>query len=212
MLEVKNLRHQYQESDLRINFPDFQCDEGDHLLILGPSGSGKSTLLHILSGLLTPTEGNLILDGRDLGKSNAKAMADFRKENIGIVFQRHHFIQSLNAFENLNYAQYFTGTKSKTEELYELLELLDIKEVAHKKVYQLSEGQKQRLSIARAMVNHPRIILADEPSSSLDDKNCELLITMLKKAQEKYNSTLVIVSHDQRLIQYFSNRVELKKL
>ncbi len=209
MIEVKGLAHQYANQNSPIQYPDFQCAAGKELLVLGPSGSGKSTLLHILGGFLKPSQGEVKMQAQALHKMTAKERNRFRQEKIGIVFQKHHFIRSLNVIENLQYASGFSKSQRPDSDLLGLLDFLGLKDFKYQSVNTLSEGQKQRLSVARALVHQPAILLADEPSSSLDDLNCGLVAELLIKAKEEYGATLVAVSHDHRLMPYFEKKIEL---
>jgi putative ABC transport system ATP-binding protein len=209
MIEVKTLTHKYPGKSETIKYPDFQCAKGSDLLLIGPSGSGKSTLLHILGGFLRPSGGEIVLSKKALHLMSSQELNHFRKDHIGIIFQRHHFIRSLNVLENLQYTDFFSQASRTKLELLELLQFLGLLEYKSQAVGTLSEGQKQRLSVARALVHRPSILLADEPTSSLDDVNCALVAQLLKKAQKEFNSTLVVVSHDHRLKNYFSDTIEL---
>lgn len=209
MIEVKGLEHQYANQEKAIQYPDFECPAGQGLLLIGPSGCGKSTLLHILGGFLKPSRGDVVLKSRHFHAMTAKERNHFRQQNIGMVFQRHHFIQSLNVLENLKYTAFFSQANIEEGNLLGLLDFLEIKDLQNQAVDTLSEGQKQRLSVARALVHRPAILLADEPTSSLDDRNCDLVASLLKKTQKEFNSTLVIVSHDHRLLPYFAHKKEL---
>ncbi len=212
MVEIRNLSHLYREGTAKIEFPDFTCDTGKAMLIHGPSGSGKSTLLHILSGLLIPTSGSIRIAGRELSSLSERELHDFRRKNISTVFQRHYFIRSLSAWENLQYASFFGRTKTQEDHLKQLLEFLEIYPLRHKKTNELSEGQKQRFSIARALTNQPKLILADEPSAALDDENCERIVRLLIELQEKFDTSLILVSHDSRLMNHFSNSLKLEAI
>ncbi|HKK89137.1 MAG TPA: ABC transporter ATP-binding protein [Saprospiraceae bacterium] len=209
MIEVRRLAHQYSNQDRSIEYPDFHCGSGEELLILGPSGSGKSTLLHILGGFLKPSRGEVKMSARSLQEMNTKERNRFRQDFIGIVFQKHHFIRSLKVFENLKYAAAFSKSNRTDDQLLELLEFLGLEDLKKQAVNTLSEGQKQRLSVARALVHKPAILLADEPTSSLDDQNCRLVAELLIRSKEEYGATLVVVSHDHRLMPYFANKIEL---
>ena len=209
MIEVSSLEHQYSNQKSSIKYPDFHCKAGEELLILGPSGSGKSTLLHILGGFLKPSRGKVKMSSLALQKMNTKERNHFRQKYIGIVFQKHHFIRSLKVFENLKYASTFSKSNRDDKELLELLAFLGLEDLKDEAINTLSEGQKQRLSVARSLVHKPAILLADEPSSSLDDQNCRLVAELLIRAKEEYGATLVVVSHDHRLMPHFTNKIEL---
>ena len=206
MLETKNLRFKY-DNNLELNFPDIKTSK-ENLLILGASGVGKTTFLHLLSGLLKPINGEINLLGTKISKLKMSEMDRFRGKNIGIVFQKPHFINSLTVKENLQLAQYISK-KSDKNRIQSLLESLGIEDKANKKTLNLSQGEKQRVSIALAIVNSPKLILADEPTSSLDDLNCDKVINILKNQASKYKAKLIIITHDYRLKKHFKNTLSL---
>ena len=206
MLETKNLRFKY-DNNLELNFPNIKTSK-ENLLILGASGVGKTTFLHLLSGLLKPMDGEIDLLGIKISKLKMSEMDRFRGKNIGIVFQKSHFINSLTVKENLQLAQYISK-KSDKNRIKSLLESLGIEDKANKKTQNLSQGEKQRVSIALAIVNSPKLILADEPTSSLDDLNCDKVINILKNQASKYKAKLIIITHDYRLKKHFKNTLSL---
>ncbi len=206
MLETKNLRFKY-DNNLELNFPNIKTSK-ENLLILGASGVGKTTFLHLLSGLLKPMDGEIDLLGTKISRLKMSEMDRFRGKNIGIVFQKPHFINSLTVKENLQLAQYISK-KSDKNRVQSLLESLGIEDKANKKTQNLSQGEKQRVSIALAIVNSPKLILADEPTSSLDDLNCDKVINILKNQASKYKAKLIIITHDYRLKKHFKNTLSL---
>ena len=206
MLETKNLRFKY-DNNLELNFPDIKTSK-ENLLILGASGVGKTTFLHLLSGLLKPMNGEIDLLGTKISNLKMSEMDRFRGKNIGIVFQKPHFINSLTVKENLQLAQYISKKNDKNR-IQSLLESLGIEDKANKKTQNLSQGEKQRVSIALAIVNSPKLILADEPTSSLDDLNCNKVINILKNQASKYKAKLIIITHDYRLKKHFKNTLSL---
>ncbi len=208
MVATKALQFTY-DKDNRFSFPDISLSEGENLLILGPSGIGKTTLLHLLGGLLRPENGSILIDETDLSLLSDKALDAFRGRHIGVVFQRPHFVSSLTVKENLLLAQYLSKTAQNTNELLSLLDHLAIKNKANQKAHRLSEGQKQRASIAMALVNNPKLLLADEPTSSLDDQNCERVIQLLKQQAETLKANLIVITHDHRLKSHFSKSIQL---
>lgn len=209
MLKVNDLTFSYNKSNA-FAFPDMECGKGEHWLIMGESGCGKTTFLHLLAGLLRPTGGEIVLNGQDIAKLPGTQVDSIRGTEIGIVFQTPHFIQSLNVKQNLLIARYLNGQKENKQPVAgELLETLGLQDKENSRVNNLSQGELQRLSIARAIMNHPSLILADEPTSSLDDKNCEEAIRLLKTQAEKTQASLLIVTHDHRLNSYFQHVINL---
>lgn len=208
MLAVNNLQFGYNAENT-FKFPDFACQAGEKWLILGQSGCGKTTLLHLIAGLLKPKSGTVTLSGQDLTKLSDAKLDEFRGQHIGLVFQQNHLLNSLSVADNLRAAQYFAKEKQDDKRVKQLLEQLNLGNKLKARPQELSQGQRQRVAIARALVNSPALVLADEPTSSLDDKNTEEVINMLESAAAGVQATLLIVTHDGRLKERYSNRIEL---
>lgn len=208
LLSTKDLSFEYPGSAEMI-FPDLDCGSGETHLILGPSGSGKTTLLHLLGGLLKPKNGSTKVNEIDIGKLSGGKADKFRGQHIGLVFQQPHFVASLNVEENLLLAQKLAGQPTSRSKIKELLDQLGIADKLKKKTSELSAGEKQRLSIARALINRPAVILADEPTSALDDTNCKNVIKLLEELAAQNGSALIVVTHDKRLMDYFPNKTLL---
>jgi len=197
------MSHVY-EGGRRIQFPDWEITDVEQWLLLGASGSGKSTLLNIISGLLQPTQGEILINGTDLYALQARGMDRFRGRHIGIVFQRPHLIRSLNVLDNLELAAVMAGLPIDQEHHHLLLNDLGIAELAKKYPDELSHGQLQRVSVARALVNKPDLLVADEPTSSLDDENAAHVIQMLINQAKDNGAALIIATHDQRVRDHFT--------
>lgn len=191
-----------------LNFQDFELEKGESLLVLGNSGSGKTTLLNLISGLLKPHTGSILLDGVDLNSLSSQQMDRLRGSEIGIVFQKPHLIAALSVKENLQIAKSFSHKKGQN--IDSLLAVLGLEPKANSSINTLSEGEAQRVSIARALVNSPKLILADEPTSSLDDENTSKVIQLLKNQAQNIGAGLIIVTHDQRVKAHISNFIEVK--
>lgn len=209
MIEIKALSFNYS-TQLSFDFPDFSCDQGDNLLILGQSGCGKTTLLHLLSGLLLSKKGSIVINGTDITKLSETEMDFFRGQNIGIVFQKSHLINGLSVKENLLTAQFMAGNKQNVKDIEMTLNQLDLSHKIDQKPAMLSIGEQQRVSIAMALINRPKLILADEPTSSLDDKNCDKVVDLLKEQSMNYGASLLIVTHDIRLKTKFNTELFLE--
>lgn len=208
MLSVRDLRFQYNH-DVKFQFPDFDCALGNTLVISGESGSGKTTLLHILGGLIRPNAGHVFLEDVEMNLLESSDLDKFRGKNISIIFQKMHFIASISVLENIVLSQWLgTGIRNK-EAAMTILEKLGIVDQCNKNVSQLSQGQQQRVAIARALINRPRLILADEPTSSLDNKNAEIVEGLLRDSAQALNAALVIVTHDMRMKNHARNLMEL---
>ena len=208
MVKINGLTYNYS-SEIQLKFPDFSLSKGEQALILGQSGCGKTTLLHLLSGLLKPNSGDVDVENENISKMSGATLDKFRGTNIGIVFQTPHFIEALTVKENLTLTQTLAGKSKDVNKVKRLLADLGVESKLNAKLNALSVGEKQRISIARALVNSPALILADEPTSALDDKNCDVVLKLVREQAKKHNSTLLIVTHDNRLKDQFDKRIEL---
>jgi len=208
-MQFNNLKHRYSKSDFTISYPDFVLNKQEHLLIIGGSGSGKTTLLHILGGLLKPTSGDVFIEDTSMYNMSEAKLDEFRRNHIGIVFQRIHLISALTVLENLALAQYLSKQPKNRSLLYDLLSELGLAEKVRKYPNELSFGESQRVGIARAVINKPSILLADEPTSNLDDKNSEKVLALLQEQAEKNNASLIIATHDERIKRHYDNVLNL---
>ena len=208
MIEVTELLHRYDQQHV-LKLPNWQVDKGQHQLILGPSGSGKTTLLHLLAGLLCPSAGRIAIAGQALDTLAPDKLDAFRARHIGIVFQRPHLLAPLDVEDNLLLTQYLAELPQDRQRIHEVLEQLDIAELKQRRPHQLSQGQLQRVGIARAVLNRPALLLADEPTASLDDAHCEQVVALLARQAEENHATLVIATHDQRLRKHFPHCLQL---
>jgi ABC-type lipoprotein export system ATPase subunit len=208
MLQAQNLKFSYGGSNT-LSFPNIECQDGEHWLLLGQSGSGKTTLLHLLGGLLSPQSGSIKVGKTDMSRLNGSNLDKFRGQNIGIIFQTAHFVKALTVQENLILAQQLAGKKIDKQLIFNVLQKLNLEHKLKSKTSELSVGEQQRVAIARALVNSPALILADEPTSALDDKNTDEVIQLLEKTASEANATLIIVTHDNRLKDYFKNQIML---
>ncbi|MBT4297720.1 ABC transporter ATP-binding protein [Flavobacteriaceae bacterium] len=207
MLKTKEVEFNY-DNQMFFKFQNIDLNSNENLLIIGESGVGKTTLMHLLAGLLKSNSGSIKLFDKELNQMSSYQLDSFRKNNIGIVFQRPHFVNSLTVKENLQLAQYIANKNDNTR-IESILKNLNIFEKSNKKTNQLSQGEKQRVSIALAIVNSPKLILADEPTSSLDDNNCSKVIKLLKKQATDFGAQLIVITHDSRLKKHFKKSIEL---
>jgi lipoprotein-releasing system ATP-binding protein len=208
LIKTEKLTHQY-DKNTSVSLPDISIDQGETVLVIGKSGSGKSTFLNIVGGLIKPTSGEVNVNGVSISSLSQTQLDQFRAKNIGFVFQKHHFIQALNVYENIALAPYFSEVKEDKVYINHLLKSLQLDDKAGKKIDKLSEGEKQRVSIARALATKPIIILADEPTSALDDENCARVLDLLQQHAKEIGATLVIVTHDTRLKDRIDNQINL---
>jgi len=174
-------------------------EKGEFTAIIGSSGSGKSTLLHAIAGVDVPTSGKVYLDGQDIYAQSNEKLAIFRRRQVGLIYQFHNLIPTLNVMENITLPILMDKRKVNEERLNDLLELLGLKDRKTHLPNQLSGGQQQRIAIGRALMNAPAVMLADEPTGSLDSRNGQEIIRLLKESHNKYQQTLIIVTHDENI-------------
>lgn len=208
MISLKSVSHSYAAGKT-IGFKDWDIEHGEQWLLLGNSGSGKTTLLHILTGILKPTQGEVKINETSIYDLSSKDLDKFRGRNIGIIFQRPHLIKSLTIAENLSLAPQFAKLPVSAARIEAVLSSLGIAEKRNAYPNELSQGQLQRVSIARAVINKPELLIADEPTSSLDDKNANAVLDLLLKQSGINQATLVIATHDKRVKDAFTNTYEL---
>jgi len=202
ILEIKNLCKVYGEGETRVDALkniSFEVDQGEFVAVVGPSGSGKSTLLHILGGVDVPTSGVVRIAGTDIGKLDENKLAIFRRRQIGLIYQFYNLIPILNVEENLTLPILLDGKKPDQKLLEDLVEKLGLSERRSHLPNQLSGGQQQRVSIGRALMNHPALLLADEPTGNLDTENSKEIIALLRKFNRENNQTVIIITHDERI-------------
>ncbi|WP_346877767.1 MULTISPECIES: ABC transporter ATP-binding protein [unclassified Clostridium] len=180
---------------------DLEIKEGEFVAIVGPSGSGKSTLLHLLAGLDKPSAGKVFINEQDIYELSENELSRYRRQNVGFIFQAFNLIPILSAEENIKLPVLMDGKKVDEGYIDEIMDVLDIKERRKHLPGELSGGQQQRVSIARALANKPSIIFADEPTGNLDSKNSKEVLQLLKSTIEKYNQTLIMITHDSSIAQ-----------
>ena len=208
MFAIQNLKHAYDGTEV-LSVAAWQAEQGSQWLVLGPSGSGKTTLLHALAGILKPSSGGVSVAGQDLGALSERALDRFRGRHIGIVLQRLHLMASLTVLDNLLLAQYLAGLPQDRERAREALAGLDLAGKAGAYPHELSFGQAQRVAVARAVLNQPKLLLADEPTSNLDDERCSQALELLQSQARACNATLLIATHDQRIKSRMPNQFTL---
>ena len=201
-LKVEDLCKVYGKGESKVTALDhvsLTFEKGDFTAITGPSGSGKSTLLHAIAGVDVPTSGKVYLDGQDVYAGSNEKLAIFRRRQVGLIYQFHNLIPTLNVVENITLPILMDKRKVNRERLHDLLELLGLQERKTHLPNQLSGGQQQRVAIGRALMNAPQVCLADEPTGSLDSHNGQEIIHLLKESHRKYHQTLIVVTHDETI-------------
>ncbi|HJA36387.1 MAG TPA: ABC transporter ATP-binding protein [Firmicutes bacterium] len=202
ILRIEDLCKTYGKGETEVRALDhvsFSVQKGEFVAIIGPSGSGKSTLLHILGGVDRPTSGRVMVENTDLYRLDESRLAVFRRRQIGLIYQFYNLIPVLDVEENITLPVLLDGHKVDKGHLKELVETLGLQGRLHHLPNQLSGGQQQRVSIGRALINHPAIVLADEPTGNLDSKNSAEIIALLKMFHRAYQQTLLIITHDEHI-------------
>ena len=202
VLEVKELTKKYGQGEsevIALDHVSFSVERGEFVAIIGASGSGKSTLMNMIGGLDHPTGGSVIIEENDISSMSEDELAIFRRRNLGIIYQFYNLIPTLTAEENIALPWKLDGRKENKKRLAEILQLLGLEKRAKHLPGQMSGGQQQRVSIGRALINEPAFILADEPTGNLDSRTGMEIMDFLKHANQKYNQTILLVTHDEKI-------------
>ena len=202
ILRIENLNKIYGKGDNQVKAVDnvsFSVEKGEFVAIIGASGSGKSTLLHLIGGVDRPTSGKVFIEGKDIYSLNDDNLAIFRRRQIGLIYQFYNLIPVLNVAENITLPTKLDGRDVDEKRLDELLKTLGLEKRKYNLPNQLSGGQQQRVSIGRAIINEPALMLADEPTGNLDSKASEEIISLLKLSNKKYNQTIIVITHDEKI-------------
>ena len=193
LLEIRNVSKIYGELKALDNV-SIHVDQGEWVAIMGPSGSGKSTMMNIIGCMDKPSMGEVLLDGVDISKESGKKLTEIRRDKIGLIFQQFHMVNYLTAVENIMVSQYYHSLPDEKEAL-EALERVGLRDRAHHLPSQLSGGEQQRVCVARALINHPELILADEPTGNLDEANENIVLDLFAQLHRE-GTTLIVVTHD----------------
>lgn len=202
ILKVENLSKIYGKGENEVRAVEnvsFSVEKGEFVAIIGASGSGKSTLLHMIGGVDRPTSGKVYIEGRDIYSLSDDNLAIFRRRQVGLIYQFYNLIPVLNVVENITLPCNLDGKEINNRRLDDLLHTLGLENKRNNLPNQLSGGQQQRVSIGRAMMNEPAIMLADEPTGNLDSKASEEIVSLLKLSNKKYNQTVIIITHDEKI-------------
>ena len=211
MIDIKNITKSFGSLQV-LKGIDLHINRGEVVSIVGPSGAGKTTLLQIIGTLDRPDSGSVFVDDIDVTNLSQKRLSDFRNKHIGFVFQFHQLLPEFTAIENVMIPAYIAGVSQREakQRAQELLEFMGLNDRASHKPNELSGGEKQRVAVARALINKPAVILADEPSGSLDSKNKEELHQLFFDLRDKFGQTFVIVTHDEQLASITDRTIHLK--
>lgn len=199
ILTIENLSKVYGQGETAVTALDdvsLSVDKGEFIAIIGPSGSGKSTLMHLMGGVDQPTHGKVFVDGTDIYNLNETQLAIFRRRQIGLIYQFYNLIPVLTVEENIKLPVLLDGHEVDEQHFQKIVETLGLSDRLNHLPNQLSGGQQQRVSIGRALINHPALLLADEPTGNLDSKNSKEIVDLLKISVKKYNQTLILITHD----------------
>lgn len=202
ILKVENVTKTYKQGETTIAALDgvsFSVEKGEFVAVMGPSGSGKSTLLHIIGGVDTPSSGKVFIDGVDIFKLKESNLAIFRRRQVGLIYQFYNLIPVLTVEENITLPLLLDGRKVNAEQLEDVITTLNLTDRLNHLPNQLSGGQQQRISIGRAVITRPAIVLADEPTGNLDTQTSKEIVDLLKLSNRKYKQTLIMVTHDERI-------------
>lgn len=215
LIKTKKLNKTYQDNGVPVDALkdiNLTINEGDYLVIAGPSGSGKTTLLNLLGALDVPSSGNVFFKDEDISKKSRKELSDFRLKKLGFIFQAYNLIPVLTALENIEFSMMLSGVpeKERYNKAIGLMDELEIKDLANKRPNAMSGGQQQRVAVARAIVNNPSVVLADEPTANLDSKTGGKLLDLMEQMNKEKNITFIFSSHDKQVIDRAGRLIILK--
>lgn len=213
ILEVKGLKKYYGKDEnlvKALDFVELKVNKGEFVAIVGTSGSGKSTLLHIVGGLDRPTEGKVYVEGKDIFSMKEDNLTIFRRRNVGFIFQNYNLVPILNVYENIVLPIELDGNKVDSEFIDNIIDTLGLREKIKALPTKLSGGQQQRVAIARALATKPSIILADEPTGNLDSKTGQEVLGLLKVTSQKFNQTIVMITHDETIAQMADRTIRIE--
>jgi ABC-type lipoprotein export system ATPase subunit len=210
-VQIKGIHKSYG-NNLILKGIDLNLNQGDHYCLVGASGSGKSTLLYLIGGLDRPSEGDILIDQKNLAKMSDEELADLRNSVIGFVFQYHFLLSSMNCLDNILLPAKLGAIKIKAvkDNVHNLAKSLGVEHCLKRYPYEISGGEQQRINIIRALSLRPKLLLCDEPTGNLDSKNSQIVVDTIKKLAKEFNSTLVMVTHDQRVAASFPLKITIE--
>lgn len=215
MIQIRQLRKIYDENKTNecraLDGVDFDVNDGEFVAVMGKSGSGKSTLMHLIAGVDYPTEGQVLIDGREINKLSERQLSLFRNKEVGIIMQQFFLIEECSVLENVRMPLDFSREKikDKDQKAIQIIGQVGLKDYVKKKVKDLSGGEKQRVAIARALVNDPEILLADEPTGSLDSENSDNIMRLMQRINQKFNKTIIVITHEKDIAKYCDRLIVL---
>lgn len=215
MIQTNNLSKVYNEGKSNeckaLDNVNLEIKDGEFVAIMGKSGSGKSTLMHLIAGVDYPTSGQVTIDGREINTLSEKQLSQFRNKDVGIIMQQFFLIEECSVLENVRMPLDFAREKikDKDERAIQLISRMGLKDYVKKKVRELSGGEKQRVAIARALVNDPRLLLADEPTGSLDSENSDNIMQLMQRINQKFNKTIIVITHEKDIAKYCDRLIVL---
>lgn len=215
LIKTEDLNKTYEDNGVPVDALkdiNLTIEEGEYLVIAGPSGSGKTTLLNLLGALDVPTSGNVFFQGEDISEKSKTELSDFRLKKLGFIFQAYNLIPVLTALENIEFSMMLSGVpeNERNEKALKLMDELEIRELADKRPNAMSGGQQQRVAVARAIINNPSVVLADEPTANLDSKTGSKLLDLMERMNQEKNITFIFSSHDKQVIDRAKRLVSLK--
>ncbi len=213
ILRVEHLKKQYGKGEntvMAVNDISFSVEKGEFIAIVGSSGSGKSTLLHLLGGVDRPTEGKVMIEGKDIYKLSDDNLAIFRRRQVGLIYQFYNLIPILNVEENISLPCDLDGKPVEKERMEELLKTLGLENRRKHLPNELSGGQQQRVSIGRALINRPAIVLADEPTGNLDSKSSDEIVELLRLSNQKYHQTIIMITHNLEIAKLADRMIKIE--
>jgi putative ABC transport system ATP-binding protein len=209
LIETQGLAFAYADGKDILKYPDFRLEKGDLYAVTGHSGCGKTTFMHLLSLLLSPSSGKIFLEGKDVSKMSSSALKKLRGAKMGLLFQQNWLVKALNVEENIKSACFFSEKPFDEDFFWHLCDAVSVRHLLRKFPHELSGGERQRVALVKALIHRPDVVFADEPTSQADDKNCFDTLKLLADLSKQFASSLVVITHDNRIKTFFDNTLDL---